>query len=110
MVAPSLSANETLIVGGKIRMPNSRELLYGLAKTEAYFARNASLFIGHPRNDTSSHGDLVDAVMRAAAAASEVCGPVKKFRPLPRDDRDPWQAGGEFEYTGRRGYDIYERA
>lgn len=67
---PVVYANfKSLLLAGRLELPNTKDLRDGLIKTQAYFGRNNSMSIAHPR-DSSGHGDAADAVATSVFASS----------------------------------------
>lgn len=61
---------KSLLIAGKLRLPDNVELREGLEATRAFYGRNNSLSIDHERSAATGHGDLADAVATACWAAS----------------------------------------
>ena len=62
---------KSLLVAGRLALPDNRELRGGLENTMAFYGRNNSLSIAHERSG-AGHADLSDAVATATWAASTV--------------------------------------
>jgi hypothetical protein len=61
---------KTLVVSGKIAMPDDNSLRTSLMRTQAYYGRSNTLSIGQERSK-QGHGDLANAVVTAAADCSK---------------------------------------
>lgn len=61
---------KTLVVSGKIAMPDDNSLRMSLMRTQAYYGRSNTLSIGQERSK-QGHGDLANAVVTAAADCSK---------------------------------------
>ncbi len=61
---------KSLLLQGRIVLPEKKELKQGLINTTAYYGRNNSLSIAHDRT-IHGHGDLADAVVTAVALADK---------------------------------------
>jgi len=68
---------KSLLLAGKLILPDNREFKAGLVNTQAYYGRGNTLSIAHPR-DRFGHGDLADATVTAVFAC-------KIRRELPPD-------------------------
>lgn len=62
---------KSLLISGRIRMIDDKELKLGLSQTSAAYGRNNTLSIDHPRN-SKGHGDLADAVATSTYYASVI--------------------------------------
>ena len=60
---------KSLMLAGLLRLPESKDLITGLSRTVAYFGRNNSLSIAHPRDNTG-HADASDSVATSCFSAS----------------------------------------
>jgi hypothetical protein len=60
---------KSLLLAGLLRLPESKNLIQGLSRTVAYFGRNNTLSIAHPR-DLTGHGDSADSVATSVFSAS----------------------------------------
>jgi hypothetical protein len=94
---------KSLVLSGKVLLPDHKNLRDGLSQTEGYYSRSNSLSISHPRT-SEGHGDLADAVATAVFAASArherkctlyICGD-----PYANDDDDDDHEGW-VSMTGR---------
>lgn len=84
---------KTLVVSGKIAMPDDGSLRTSLMRTQAYYGRSNTLSIGQERTK-QGHGDLANAVVTAAADASKA----------PNYVLEPAGAGVDKRDEG--GYDV----
>ena len=68
---PVVWANfKSLLLAGRLELPNTKDLRDGLTKTQAYYSnRSNSMSIAHPRDNTG-HGDAADAVATSVFASS----------------------------------------
>jgi len=67
---PAVYVNiKSLMIAGRLDLPENGELREGLLNTTAYYGRNNALSISHERTN-SGHADLADAVCTAIWAAS----------------------------------------
>lgn len=69
---------KSLMIAGRIRLPDNPKLKKALQNTQAFYGRNNVLSIAHQRS-AAGHADLADAVATVALAASEL-KPRKKGR------------------------------
>ncbi len=58
---------KSLVIAGKVQLPDNKELRSGLQNTQAYYGKNNSLSIAHERT-SKGHGDLADSTITAVAA------------------------------------------
>lgn len=84
---------KTLVVSGKIAMPDDGSLRTSLMRTQAYYGRSNTLSIGQERSK-QGHGDLANAIVTAASDASKA----------PNYNMAPVGAGVDKRDEG--GYDV----
>lgn len=60
---------KSLMLAGLLKLPENKDLITGLTRTQAFFGRNNSLSIQHPR-DGGFHGDSADSVATSIFSAS----------------------------------------
>lgn len=74
---PVIYANlKSLVIAGRIAMPDNPELKSGLTRTQAFYSRSNTLSIGHER-DRFGHGDLADACATAVFGCSHFALPAE---------------------------------
>lgn len=61
---------KSLMLAGDLAIPDHPELKEGMLSTMAFYGRNNSMSIEHPRTGEAGHGDLADAAMSAIWKAS----------------------------------------
>ena len=60
---------KSLMIAGKLALPDDKELKEGMVNTSAYYGRNNAVSIAHDRS-SKGHADLADAVCTAVWAVS----------------------------------------
>jgi len=105
---------KSLMIAGKLNLPESPELRKALLNTQAYYGRNNNLSIAHQRS-ASGHGDLADAIATSVYITSKVedtgellCSvnindltpkekeEIRKEERELREDNDYWNEVGNF--------------
>jgi len=83
---------KSLMIAGRLRLPDSPDLRKALQNTQAYFGKNNALSIGHTRS-AAGHADLADAVATSVwVKSSEAPGVTPDIFVInPQEDEDEEQ-------------------